>query len=44
VATVVAGVVTGCLTLSGALPAGAPVLLGASAGVLGAVLANGQRS
>jgi predicted branched-subunit amino acid permease len=43
-AAIVAGVVTGALSLVGALPAGAPVLLGGAAGVLAAVLSPGGSS
>ena len=42
VAAMAAGVVTGVASTTGALPAGTPVLLGAAAGVLSAVLVQGR--
>ncbi|WP_222267031.1 hypothetical protein [Modestobacter marinus] len=44
VAAGTAAVVTGALTLSGALPAGIPVLIGAAAGIGASVLAQGEAS
>jgi predicted branched-subunit amino acid permease len=44
VAAGTAGLVTGSLAFSGALPVGSPVLIGAAAGVLSALLASGPRS
>jgi predicted branched-subunit amino acid permease len=44
VAAGTAAVATGALTLSGALPAGTPVLIGAAAGVAAALLVQGRAS
>jgi predicted branched-subunit amino acid permease len=44
VAAGTAAVVTGALTVSGALPAGTPVLIGGTAGVLAATLVQGRSS